>query len=630
MDQLLAQIATNKSVVDKVLSLIPESFQALIKSEKFRTAFDKYYDDYYSLYSYANTIATKHSRILLNEIYIPLTLRESKATPTYSIKIDKFPEQLLNKAQRLLIIDTAGMGKSTVVRKVFLSALEEEVVTLPIIVDLRRYTSIDNLTKLIQYSVVQSYEFNQEFEAIFSAGNCLFLFDGFDEVPQDMQGRLLSEINDFTVKFHLNKFVITSRPERALASLSSFEAYNIDGLKPGESIELIRKYCRALKRDFEDALIHEIGLPENHQVRILLINPMMTSFLTISYEHKKRIPLKKTMFYDQVFDALMDLHDLNKNTSFERKKNSGLCDSQFNSMFNYIAAISILEHNAKVNYTKNELVEIIGKAKSILAYDFNVDDFMDDILNALPFFSQDGILYKWTHKSFQDYFFAKWLRFERNENIELAKQKCFSRLGPYLNALSMYNELDEQEVYERLLKKPFQNLHAKNLKSGNWEEKFDYISTFANIYLMKEHPKQGNESMRIMREQGFQSVYSYPQYGLHFAYGFKKISSEIPAEWKLLVDFCSLCKIPIFADLKLNMNMAGIQLLKPVESFIELTKENIKEYFNDQALDKVIDHFMANVFESKIIGTKQLNEFIIDFEEKSKKRADAISFKFKI
>lgn len=86
-------------------------------------------------YSKITTVAFPREPVSLSSIYVPLTLEDSRSKR--SAQVDGFPWELFSNNRKMLIVDVAGMGKSTVSKMIFLKALEEKRF-LPVLIDLRR------------------------------------------------------------------------------------------------------------------------------------------------------------------------------------------------------------------------------------------------------------------------------------------------------------------------------------------------------------------------------------------------------------------------------------------------------------------------------------------------------------
>ena len=76
----------------------------------------------------------------LNKSIIDEFDEELKGEFEYQFPIKTYDQDFISTYQKLLIIDTAGMGKSTISKKLFLSAIEENK-GIPVFIELRRLNS---------------------------------------------------------------------------------------------------------------------------------------------------------------------------------------------------------------------------------------------------------------------------------------------------------------------------------------------------------------------------------------------------------------------------------------------------------------------------------------------------------
>jgi lipopolysaccharide export LptBFGC system permease protein LptF len=95
----------------------------------FEDKFLDYLTDTYEKNGVLNTIAFKKKKVLLNDVYIPLTLiceeRQENTIKREEKRIVDFDESLFSISNKILITDTAGMGKSTLSKKMLISAIEK-------------------------------------------------------------------------------------------------------------------------------------------------------------------------------------------------------------------------------------------------------------------------------------------------------------------------------------------------------------------------------------------------------------------------------------------------------------------------------------------------------------------------
>ena len=87
-----------------------------------------------------NTLVFKNEQRLLKDLYIPLTLVRDdypKKKDKEQTKVDKYPADLIRNYNKILITDTAGMGKSTLTKRLFLDVIENGY-GIPIYIEMRR------------------------------------------------------------------------------------------------------------------------------------------------------------------------------------------------------------------------------------------------------------------------------------------------------------------------------------------------------------------------------------------------------------------------------------------------------------------------------------------------------------
>lgn len=64
----------------------------------------------------------------------------------------------------------------------------------------------------------------------------------------------------------------------------------------------------------------------------------------------------------------------------------------------------------QIEFTKDDLLNIIDTARANYpSLSFTSMALLSDLLKAVPLFCQDGVYYKWVHKSLQEYFAAEFI-----------------------------------------------------------------------------------------------------------------------------------------------------------------------------------------------------------------------------
>lgn len=408
----------------------------------FYTHFEEYLKRSYTKYSVINTLVNKNERKYLKDLYVPLTLVSQTERKNIN-RIDCFPAKWIRGQGKILITDTAGMGKSTLTKFMFLNTIDEGNI-IPIYIELRRLSKSNTILQEVQHqlnSLSKVFD-NQLMLDLFKTGGFIFFLDGYDEIALDERSAVTTDINDFISKASDdNFFILTSRPEDALSCFGEFRVYGIRPLERKEAYELIRRYD--LRDGVCAGLINELKKNNYETIKDFLSNPLLVSLLVAAYDYKQIVPLKKHIFYRQVYDAYFDLHDLSKGDSYIHDKKSGLDTDEFERVLRYVG-FSCLKHH-KIEFEKDALLNLIEDAKSYCPdLKFNASDFLSDLLHSVPLFCMDGSYYKWVHKSLQEYFAAQFIyKDSKNSQAEILSALCKSEnAAQYVNLLDIYFDVD--------------------------------------------------------------------------------------------------------------------------------------------------------------------------------------------
>ena len=416
-------------------------------------AFIAYYKRAYNNYSIINTLAFKERVKKLKDIYIPLTIypvdnkKEKKLT-----KIEGYPKELLDKYGRILITDTAGMGKSTLMKRMFLDVIDGQF-GIPIFIELRR---LNENNDIINEVAIQLGGLNDGFdkgilETLFVDGEFIFFFDGYDEISSSNKAFVTRNIQDFVAKAPNNKYILTSRPEEELACFGEFQEFRIRELKKVESYDLLRKYDISGKTS--RLLISKLETGNYSMINEFLKNPLLVSLLFAAFDFKQTIPLKKHIFYRQVFDAYFDSHDLSKGDSYVHEKKSNLDLDDFDKVMRKIGYECLRKQ--KIEFEKDELLNIIDSAKSGFSnLKFASTSLLGDLLKAVPLFCQDGMYYKWVHKSLQEYFAAEFIYKDSKNNQDAILTALYKskKIDLHINLLDLYFDIDPVGFQKNIVK----------------------------------------------------------------------------------------------------------------------------------------------------------------------------------
>lgn len=411
--------------------LFEKCFDKLVKSLelKYKTTLQHNREHFWS---YLERTYTKFSTIRpvgfreqldFNAVYVPLSIKSDKDNKD-EIIVDKYPIKLLSSQKHILIVDNAGMGKSTLSKKMFLGAFENGNYGIPLYVELRHLSKDNDIIKeLLKQIKDLSSEFDEQLLTVLLEGGGFVLFlDGYDEISLNDKEEVTKSLQSFIDKIGKNTVVLTSRNDEALAGFQTFNQYSIKRLEEKDAFQLLSN----LDSDGEKSqhLIQKLKEEELTGVKEFLVNPLLVTLLYTAFDFEPTIPTKKHLFYDQVFNAFFQQHDFSKGDSFVHDKKSKLAKDDFERILRCVGFFSVINH--KVEFERTEIIKIIQKSKEKCGLsNFKESDYLDDLIKSVPLFSKEGHLYKWSHKSLAEYFAVEYIAMDSMDLEQKIVEKLY-------------------------------------------------------------------------------------------------------------------------------------------------------------------------------------------------------------
>ena len=312
---------------------------------------------------------------------------------------------LIILTNKIIITGTGGVGKSTLMHHLFLNTIK---VTdyIPVLIELRSLNLKDEISirnEIYKTLVNNGFELKDEyFEFSLKAGGYIFLFDGYDEVNKDINKKVSEEIQSFSDRYNKNNFIISSRPSSEFIGWNDFDEISTMSLSKEQAIELVKKlkFDETIKNKFLDELAN--GLYDKH--KSFAENPLLLTIMLLTYESSAKIPENTNDFYERAFLVLFSDHDATKD-GYERDTCTKLSYDKFKRIFSYICFISYFKN--VYEFTDVSLNSYLEKAqKKYPDIIFNPEDFQEDLLQHVCMLIRDGLSYRFTHRSFQEYFAA--------------------------------------------------------------------------------------------------------------------------------------------------------------------------------------------------------------------------------
>ena len=316
--------------------------------------------------------------------------------------------RVLTDISKFLIIEgSGGIGKSTLMKHLFLSELELK--------DFNEEGHLE-LEKLLLKKLNQFHNtFQEEYlDYALQSGCFLFLLDGYDELYSENQKEFFKKLNDFCDKYPENHYILSSRPysESEFIEFQRFTVIKAVPFNKEQAISLITKIeypDEELKNKFIRDL--ESGLYDRHES--FASNPLLLNIMLSTYNDYAEIPQKLHLFYYQAFDTMFSKHDATK--SYRRKMLSDLSSDTFKECFAIFCLLTY--QKAKTEFTFPEIEEIFKKFPPRIKNVLNIGNFIHDLENCLCVLYKEGNRYKFSHRSFQEYFVAYFLNIQTDSKM---------------------------------------------------------------------------------------------------------------------------------------------------------------------------------------------------------------------
>ena len=381
---------------------------------------------------------------------------------------------VLKIGNKIIVTGTGGSGKSVMMKHFFLNILETTHY-VPVLIELRGLNEYDekgiNLEEYI-YEVMGTLKFKIErkyFEYSLETGCYVILLDGFDEVKNEISNSVTNQIVAMSKKYPENHYILSSRPLEEFMGWNQFEELHAMPLSKEQALSLINKieYDQIIKDKFYKEL--DEYLYEKYET--FASNPILQTIMLLTFESRASIPDKLNDFFEQAFTTLFHTHDATKG-GYKRDIRSKLGYEDFKAVFSYFCFKSFF--NSDYKFSENKALEYIGAAKQKRIIDtyFNSMDYLKDLTNSVCMLIHEGLEFRFSHRSFQEYFAALY-----TVQLSDSQQKRFLKLWLQDNSyrstsnyLDMLYELQPLRFVKNIISPAIRELQEKFKKNNESEE----------------------------------------------------------------------------------------------------------------------------------------------------------------
>lgn len=314
---------------------------------------------------------------------------------------------LIDIDSKIIITGTGGMGKSILFKHLFLNTIEKTNF-IPVLLELRTFNNMEIKDISIYNEIYKTLCENgfvldeKYFQYSMEKGGYIIFLDGYDEVNREKTGKIRSEIESISSKYNRNKFLVSSRPSDQFIGWSDFTEVTCSKLTKTQALSLINKieFDESVKSTFYKELNDNLY----KKYESFASNPLLLNIMLLTFNKHASIPDKLNDFYEEAFATLFNMHDATKD-SYVRDIRTGLGCEDFKLVFSYICFKSYF--NGDYEFSEHKLREYLDGAKNKFSrINFSIDDFENDLTMSVCMLIKDGLNYRFSHRSFQEYFAA--------------------------------------------------------------------------------------------------------------------------------------------------------------------------------------------------------------------------------
>ncbi|ATY30791.1 NACHT domain-containing protein [Sphingomonas psychrotolerans] len=370
-------------------------------SHHLQTTFDKCYKIKTLIYR------DEPVELLSQYVSIKLGLKKAKLTDNYII-------ENLEEYKNVIVQGGGGSGKTMFMKYLALCRFENPRGRIPIFIELRTldYTKGKPIEQLIfeDSTSKKSKMTFDNFEKALTGGLFLIVLDGLDEVDPEYRESIHKQIIKIPAKYPDNILIISSREDASLSGWARFYCFRVLPLDKRQVTSVIKKinFDKTIKEKFlKDLAAH---LYKKHES--FLTNPLLATIMLLRYDQFANAGDKIHIFYDQAFETLFFKHDLSKGV-YERKRYTNISVDDFKRFFSAFCFSSYAKN--KYAFSRSELIAFIEKSLKYCGISAQPAAVLRDLFESVCIIQEDGLLYTFVHRSFQEYFAALFVATYRGE-----------------------------------------------------------------------------------------------------------------------------------------------------------------------------------------------------------------------
>jgi len=408
------RIGTNVSqrAIDKLLSISEGKFKEAWAKRRNKNvqAFSTYLANTIQYCRAVKNILSSGDSVDIEKVYIEPTIRTETAPKSFKKFVDYVDAERKKSEGRpalaIAIEGSAGIGKTMLLKSLFLRLLSDQFSRIPLFLELRGMEPKNGVH--IEDLIAQQMRLHdpglmsEQIKLGLQGGVFTLLFDGFDEIARKDQEFFENELKRLAVQYPNNPIVVSGRPHAAMMTWPTFSSGRIQFLTLRQAVSLINRlpYPASTKSSFNKLLKEKLF--DSH--RDFAEVPLLLSIMLLTYNHVGTISSRRHEFYEDAYDALWSKHDLKSKSGWQRQRSTRLSKSNFTDFLSAFCFSAYLDE--QYVFDTNTIHHHLKHAVRLTGLRVDADEFWSDLTLSLSLVVREGRAFKFVHRTFQEYFAA--------------------------------------------------------------------------------------------------------------------------------------------------------------------------------------------------------------------------------